>query len=266
MTPSARSAGLAALAAFAAFAQTAAPPSFEVASVKVDTVGTNEGPGRGRPIVNTDPGSLSMKNVPLKAVIQWAYHVYPYQVSGPSWIDTDRFAIDAKTPGPASEDQRRQMLQTLLAERFKLAFHRETKELGAYVVTVGKNGPKFKESEGEGEMELKPNGRAGITIRHATMAQLADMINSELGDSPFMVRLVVDQTGLKGRYDFSIDMTNVMGITSPVERGAPGSGPDEMLNLVLGAISDQLGLKFEAKKTAVEVLVIDHAEKVPVEN
>lgn len=266
MTPSARSAGLAALAAFAALAQPAAPLAFDVASVKVDTVGTNEGPGRGRPIVTTDPGSLSMKNVPLKAVIQWAYHVYPYQVSGPSWIDTDRFAIDAKTPGATSEDQRRQMLQTLLAERFKLAFHRETKELGAYVVTVGKNGPKFKESEGEGDMELKPNGRAGITIHHATMAQLADMINSELGDSPFMVRLVVDQTGLKGRYDFTIDMTNVMGITSPVERGAPGSGPDEILNLVLGTISDQLGLKFEAKKTAVEVLVIDHAEKVPVEN
>jgi uncharacterized protein (TIGR03435 family) len=268
MTPLTRSVGLAALASFAALAQPASAPAFEVASVKVDTVGTNEGAGRGREVISTDAGSLTMKNVPLRSAILWAYHLFPYQVTGPAWLDTDRFAIDAKTGGPTSEEDRRKMLQTLLAERFKLTFHRETKDLGAYVVTVGKNGPKFKESEGEGEMEMKPNGRAGITLRHATMAELADLLNNELMHSPFMVQRVIDQTGLKGHYDISIDMSSVMGVGTPIERTSPGTpgGPEEILNIIIGAVQDQLGLKFEIKKTAVEILVIDHAEKVPVEN
>src|SRR5690349_15583160 len=90
-------------AAFAGRAQTALP-AFEVASVKVDTVGAGEGGGRGREAINASPGSLSMKNVRLRSAIAWAYHVFAFQIQGASLNEDTRFDIEAKTPGPTSQD------------------------------------------------------------------------------------------------------------------------------------------------------------------
>ena len=155
-----------------AFSQTAAaPPAFEVASVKVDTVGANQGMGRGgmgrgREIVTPSPAGITMINVRLKTVIQWAYHVQPVQISGPGWLDVDRYDVVAKAAGATLEDQLRLMMQTLLADRFKLALHRESKEMPAYVITVAKSGLKIKitESTSEGDMSIQPSGPAGATF------------------------------------------------------------------------------------------------------
>jgi uncharacterized protein (TIGR03435 family) len=89
-------------------------------------------------------------NVHLKSVIQWAYHLQAIQVSGPGWLDDNRYDIVAKTAGEVPTDRQRIMMQTLLAQRFKLTCHQETKELPAYVLTVAKGGHKLKQSESEG--------------------------------------------------------------------------------------------------------------------
>lgn len=133
----------------AAFAQTAeAQLSFEVASVKpaAPMTGNNIRVGmRGGPGTN-DPGQISYSNVSLKNVLMAAYGVRVYQIQGPNWLDSERFDIAAKIPQGATKEEFKVMLQNLLAERFKLTLHRETKDLPMYALLVGKNGPKMKES------------------------------------------------------------------------------------------------------------------------
>jgi uncharacterized protein (TIGR03435 family) len=249
-----------------AFAQPAEPaPAFEVASVKVRS--GNDGPGKrlagggpseqpgGRPDQITPlPAGVTMLNVRLKAVVQWAYHLQPIQVSGPGWLDGDRFDIIAKAAGPATAEQLRVMTQTLLAERFKLSFHRETKEMEAYVVTVAKGGHKLKQSEGEGELDVKPDSgnRMKAAFTHVTLAQLSEMVSSPLQG------VVVDQTGLKGSWDFSLDISNFAD--------ARPTSIDDAVGMIVQAVSQQLGIKIDQKKLPAEVLIVDHAERVPVEN
>lgn len=242
-----------------AFTQPApAPPAFDVASVKVDTAGTNQGMGRGamgrgREIITPSPSGISMINVPLRSVIQWAYHVQPVQVSGPGWLDVDRYDVVAKAAAAVPEDQLRQMMQTLLAERFKLALHRESKEMLAYVITVAKTGLKIKESTSEGDMDIQPSGRAGANIQRATVPKLADLLSVPL-QAP-----VIDQTGLAGRYDFTLDLSNFLDPTTPV-------GINDVISIFIQGAQQQLGIKIDEKKVPVEMLMVDRAEKVPVEN
>ena len=235
-----------------ALAQPGAAPAFDVASVKVNS--TSE--GRGRPNIKSAPGSLTMINVTMKAALGWAYHVFPYQVNGPGWLEGDRFDIVAKAAGPAPEDQLRLMLQKLLADRFKVALHHETKEMQAYIVLVGKNGIKFHESADEGDMEMKPDGQFKMNLKRATMAQLADLIGN---NSPFP-EPVVDQTGLKGRYDISFDLSSMLTMMSEK------TGIDDAVQAIIQLIQEQLGLKVERHKAPIEILVVDHAERVPTEN
>ena len=237
-----------------AFSQpAAAPPAFEVASVKVDTIGTNEGGGRGREIVTPSPAGISMINVRLKSVIQCAYHVQAVQISGPGWLDVDRYDVVAKAVGAMPEDQLRLMMQTLLADRFKLAFHRESKEMRAFVASVAKTGLKMKESTSEGDMDMQPSGKAGATIQRATVQKLAELLSGPL-QAP-----VVDETGLTGRYDFTIDLSNVLDPTTPM-------GINDVIPIFIQVAQLQLGIKIDEKKVAVEMLMVDHAEKLPVEN
>jgi uncharacterized protein (TIGR03435 family) len=189
----------------------------------------------------------------LKAVVQWAYHMQAIQVTGPGWIDTGRYDIIAKAAGPVPVNQLREMAQTLLAERFKLTLHRETKEMPAYIVTVAKGGHKLKQSEGEGEMEVKPSGnRMAASFTHVTLAQLSEMISSPLQG------VVVDETGLKGSWDFTLDALG-FAMTQP-------TGVDDVITMVIQAVNEQLGIKIDQKRVPAEVLIVDHAEKVPVEN
>src|SRR3954471_13875575 len=140
-------------AAASAFAESAdIAPAFEVASVRVST----SGGGRGHmnmfaSPIKVAPGSLTMRGISFRAAVAWANDVKEFQVNGPSWIDEARYDIVAKSAGPASPEELRLMLRTLLAERCKLVSHRQTKEMSAWIVTVAKNGPKFKMSEGDAE-------------------------------------------------------------------------------------------------------------------
>src|SRR5580658_5581293 len=111
----------------------AAPPAFEVASVKANAAGTGEGLGRGREIITPSPAGVTMKNVHLKSVIEWAYHLQAIQISGPAWLDDNRYDIVAKAAGEVPAERQRVMMQALLAQRFRMAVHRETKEMPAYV-------------------------------------------------------------------------------------------------------------------------------------
>jgi uncharacterized protein (TIGR03435 family) len=232
-----------------ALAQT---PTFEVASVKVSPP-ASEGM-RFRPnAVDSSPGGITMLNSSLKAAIQWAYHLQAVQVMGPNWIDSNRYDIVAKTSEAAPNEKLREMLRTLLADRFKLAVHRETKEMPAYVVTIGKNGHKLKQSEGEGEMDVKPTGKGlQVLFTHVTLAQLSEMTQSPLQG------IVVDQTGLKGAWDFTLDM-------SPAMMQRP-ENKEEAIGMMIQILGEQLGIKIDQKKTQAEILVIDHVEKIPVEN
>ena len=148
------------------------------------------------------------------------------------------------------------MLQALLADRFKLTFHRQTKDLPVYALTVGKNGHKLHESEGDGPGSIKPN-KLGVVAQRTTLAEAADLLSQPL-QTP-----VVDMTGLTGRYDFSIDLAPY--ISGDLRRG-PGDQAPDIIAIAMTAIQEQLGLKLEPRKAPIEMLVVDHAEKVPTEN
>ena len=243
------------LSTCAVFGQPAATPAFDVASVKVAPPGRG---GRGEGMhgpggqIHSEPGSLTMRNVNMNSAIAWAYGVQQFQVSGPGWLTSERYDITAKAAGAAPEDQLRLMLRSLLADRFKVAAHTEQKVMPYYLLTVAKGGPKFKESDTEGEPVLSagPNNSTAI-IRRVPISQFIDMIQAILRTP------IVDETGLKGRYDATLNIGAL--ISTPIQN-------DDMIGTVITAVQDLLGLKLEPKKGPIDTLVVDHAEKVPTEN
>jgi len=255
------------LLAWGAAAQTPdAPPAFDVASVKVShtTPTGRDGGGRGllggrggRANIQTSPGSLTMRNVTLKNAVRWAFHMSEYQVSGPDWLDSTRYDIVARAPAPASEEQLQLMLQSLLADRFKLVVHRQSKEFQVYVLSPGKNGSKLQESTSPGEGSIEtPAGRTSVVVQRTPLSQMVDMLTPVLG-AP-----VLDMTGLKGKYDITV---NLAGYMADMQL-AGGGGAADPLSMVKAALEQQLGLKLESRKMPLDVLVIDSAERIPKEN
>ena len=229
----------------------AAAPSFEVASVKASQM---TGPGSRRERIESPPGSLIMSNVRFVTAVRWAYHVFDYQVSGPGWIGDERFNISAKAASPVGEIELRRMLGALLAERFQLAIHRETKEMQAYVVTVGRNGHKMQQSATTGAMSVKQNGMVA-TVERADLDEIAAMASQPLR-AP-----VINATGLTGLWDFKVDIAPYL---TPEVTSA--RNPTDLIGVGITAVQEQLGLRVESKKVPVEMIVIDRAEKVPTEN
>jgi uncharacterized protein (TIGR03435 family) len=176
--------------------------------------------------------------VTARKVILEAFHLNQYQLSGgPGWLDSDRFELEAKAEG-ASENQLRQMLKTLLAERFKLVAHRETKEMPVYALMVGRNGPQFHEWKDGDPLPEFGSGSHATTFRDVgTMRRLADVLSA----GPDLGRPVLDKTGLKGTYLFYAEW-------------------DEGEEF-LPALQQQLGLKLESQRGPVDNLVIDHIDK-----
>jgi len=249
------------LAASAAFGQSAdtPAPAFDVASVKASQPGA-AGERRGRENIQVSPGTVTMRNVSLKACIRWAWHVSEYQVAGPDWLDSQRYEIAGKAAGPATEDQLRLMMQALLQERFKLALHRQTKELSAYLLVVGKNGPKVHESKTEGETSIETNQKQmSVSVQRAPVSQLVEMLSNVLR-AP-----VIDMTGLKGRYDISLNVAKYAADMAAQGKSIE-STPMDTMALITTVLQGELGLKLEAKKMPLDVLIVDHAEKSPVEN
>lgn len=229
----------------------AADPGFDVASIKASKL---IGEGASREKVDTGPGRLTMTNVSLRSIISWAYKVQGAQIVGPNWIGSERYEILAKTSEPASDDQLRPMLQELLAERFKVTMHRQTKELAAFGLAVAKNGIKFRASEGDGKSNIAM-GKAGVRAERLSMAELADILSGP------MQATVVDMTELNGVYDLKLDLAPYF------ESQQKGEGPAPNIpEIVTTALQDQLGLRLDRRKLPVEILVIDRAEKNPTEN
>jgi uncharacterized protein (TIGR03435 family) len=234
----------------AAWAQTA----FDVASVRASAGGRGEGSRREN--IQASPGSLNMRNVSLKSAIRWAYHVMDYQVSGPDWLGFERYDIAAKASGPVPEDQMRTMLQALLAERFKITLHRETKELPAYLLVVAKGGIKFHESQITDGEPVTNADKASMTVevKGLTATQFVEMLSNILR-AP-----VINNTGLAGRYDAKINVSKY------IPDGTAKEGAFDPISTILTGLQEELGLKVESKKLPLDLLIIEHAEKVPVEN
>jgi uncharacterized protein (TIGR03435 family) len=232
----------------------ASPATFEVASIKASLIGKAGGEGSRRENIQVSPGSLNMRNVSLKSAIRWAYHVMDFQVSGPDWLGNERYDIMAKASGPAPDSELRLMLQTLLADRFKITLHRVTKEMSAYALVVGKNGPRFHESQTEGESLIEPEQKQmKVVVRRTPISQLVEMLANVL-HSP-----VVDLTELKGRYDITLELAKYL----PDMQNRESMDP---VSIITRGLQDELGLKLESRKMPLDLLIIDHAEKVPVEN
>jgi uncharacterized protein (TIGR03435 family) len=221
---------------------------------------SNGGERRGRENIQVSPGTVTMRNVNLKSCIRWAYHVTEYQVAGPGWLDSDRYEIVGKAAGPATEEQLRLMMQVLLQERFKLAVHRQIKELSAYVLVVGKGGLNVQESKTEGETVIEPNQKQlSVTVQRAPVSQLAEMLGNVLR-AP-----IVDQTGLKGRYDVTLNVAKYAADMAAQGKSID-NGPMDPFALISMILQDEFGLKLEAKKMPLDMVIVDHAEKAPVEN
>ncbi len=232
-----------------AFAQPAKIPAFDVASVKVDTIGTNEGPARGNEVIDVAPSSLTMRNIRLRSAIKWAYHVQTDQVLGPGWLDSDRFLIAAKSAGPVPEEELRLMLQPLLAERFQMKLRRETREMTVFVLVADNGGPKVKPSAETGRGGVHYEIVNKVVADKATLSQFADSLTNALR------AVVLNETGLEGRYDFMLDL------------GVYGTIPQEDFPAVTArGLREQLGLRVESRRRDVPVLIIDHAERMPVQN
>lgn len=287
-----------------AFAQPAADAlKFEVASIR--PVGTQTrflgnisgGPG------SSDPERITFSGVPMMRLLMSAYDIprgtssparrfgtFSDQISGPAWIESEWYDITAKVPPGATEDQVNHMLQNLLAERFGLKLHHETREVSGYELVASKNGPKPKPTshptaervaagsagpkpayDQDGFPQVPPDlsatlfsaaeeGNMHVTGQSQSIIDLILTIETSLNDG----KRVVDKTGLTGKYDFKMDLGAMGGFRrpglGPLPPGDP-VGPD-----IFTALDKYLGLKLQKAQIPIDVLVIDHLDKVPTDN
>jgi uncharacterized protein (TIGR03435 family) len=252
--------------AASALAQSPAPPAFEVASVKINELYRQDDRMTWRPSIESPPDSLTMRNVNMRMMVAWAWDIQRPKVSGPDWIDGPRYDIQAKAGQPAKVAEMRLMLQALLAERFKLEWRRETRQMEVLAVTVPKSGHKMKESAIAGDSATQstqgPDG--GATVRGAAIGELINEMSREVTVP------VVDLTGLTGRFDFSInpqkyraELISSLGTMSPAQRP---SESEMIVTLMQNLLQGDLGLRMEPRKAAVEVFVVERGEKTPVAN
>src|SRR3984957_7868471 len=248
-------------------------PVFEVASIKPNKSGT--------PMImfRFTPDGVMVTNSPLKLIIQQSYGVEENQiVSAPAWAKKDRFEVAAKVDGadaPKLHDlkprQRMEMLQPLLADRFQLKVHRETRELPVYELVIAKNGPKLHEAK---PGDTYPNGIKGpdgkgggpgliwfeagqLTCQAATISTLTSLLAQRLGHN------VLDKTGLTGKNDIVMpwpEEQRPAPMFNGAEAGQQENPPESSGVSIFTILQEQLGLKLESHKAPVEVLVIDHVE------
>ena len=245
----------------------AAQSKFEAASVKITDRCSMQ---------NTiDPGMIALNGDPLNVVLMEAFNAKMDQIVGPSWLDADCFTIDAKMPAGSTRDQVPAMLQALLAERFGLTAHKEGRPMPGYVLVVDKNGPKLKTTDLNSADAIQHAGQVRFlsTMSSAgikgsmTMALLAHLLSVRVKGP------VEDLTGLQGKYDVDISWALDPAFERPdayaishAETHPNGELPPAPAADLFMAIRETLGLRLESRKEQVEVIVIDHIERVPSEN
>jgi uncharacterized protein (TIGR03435 family) len=226
---------------------------FDVASVKKVEGGTP--PGDIPRNMETTPGNFAMRNIALRFAIEWAWDLKDFEIVGPDWIKAEeRYDIIAKAGRPASDNEMREMLQALLLERFQMKVHRETKDLPVYVLMPGKGEAKVKPASADEKPMI--NGNAQMTTFSAFPISRFTFMLTRRMDRP-----VLDQTGLKGLFTYSIDLSGLGFAGRPAERQEGEAGPS-----IFTTVQRDLGLKLEARKEPISMLVIDSANKVPIEN
>jgi uncharacterized protein (TIGR03435 family) len=230
--------------------------AFEVAAIK------QAAPEPGRYIKMQSAHQFYAKGHTLKLLVGAAYNLSAQAISGgPSWIESERYDILASTPGTVRPtlDEQMAMLRALLADRFKLGFHREPKEFAIFSLTVAKGGSKLKDSAGPVDAlpELTNTVYADhltLPARNATMAQFAAMLNRAVLDRP-----VIENTGLTGRFDFDLEWTpdesQFGGQLPRMATGLDSARPD-----LTTALQQQLGLRLQATRGPIQTIVIDRVE------
>jgi uncharacterized protein (TIGR03435 family) len=270
------------------------PISFETSVIKPIAEGTPismsgclGGPG------SNDPGRVNCEYVTLRMLLMRAYQLKAPELIGPGWLDTVYFNITATVPKGATKDQAPAMFQSLLADRFKVVIHRETKQLAGYSITVGKSGLKAKppgpvsaanggEASGGppkvgadgfpilrraitagGPIILYRQGRARLLASEGTMAQLAEALSRQLKS------IVMDETGLDGKYDLTLSWKlddSESGVNLRTAGAASSTESAEPEPNIFMAMDQQLGLRLTKKQLARQVVVVDRAERTPTEN
>lgn len=239
-----------------------ATPEFEVATIK-----PSDPKQRGWGINVNPSGVFHTRNTTLNDLIKFAYDMHAYQIVGaPAWADSEKFDVEAKPdkPGMPTVNQMKAMLQKLLADRFSLMSHREKRELSAYAITVLKSGLKIKQEE-NAKLPIPGFGGQppkGFSVRNATLAEFASMLQAQFMDLP-----VVDRTDLGDtRYTFVMKFTPDPGMRPFGGAGAPPDGqtiatdPDAPPDL-FSAMEQQLGLRLQKTKTPVDIMIIDQVAK-----
>jgi|SRR5665213_191232 len=294
------------LTCLSVFGQTADSLTFEVASVKRSPAPDPNarvffGPPRGGP-GTPDPGQITWTNAALRNMVMTAYDVQTYQVTGPDWMNTERYDIVAKVPVGATKAQVNVMWQNLLTERFGMVVHHESKDFQVDEMTIAKGGSKLKETDlppdaesftpAAGPLKLDKNGVPQIngsgaitliSLNAASASPTARMVVKGLPSSDIASKLagllrhpVIDKTGLTGKYDFTLEFTpDLSGFPlPPPPPGAPGGGPiasspasaSDPPASIPSAVEKQLGLKLTSTKGKLDVVVVDRAGKIPTGN
>ncbi len=232
---------------------TAMAQTFDIASVKPG------GPVRPDGLLDINLGTarhgeVTLTNTTLSECIRWAYGLAnEEQIAGPDWIRerNTRVTIVAKAPPETPLDQLRLMMQALLAERFRLELHREPRKIAHYELTVAKGGPRLVESKPDTPAARVYYGVGRLAYNHMTIDRFVVLLSRQIRQPVF------DRTGLAGAYD--IDLNWTPDDVTPDPDATPK--PD-----LFSAIQRQLGLKLESSKEPLEVMVVDRAEKTPIEN
>jgi uncharacterized protein (TIGR03435 family) len=283
---------LLATAAYGLFGQSKTHPAFDVATIKRNVSAQDAATGR-MGVAYKPGGRIIATNVPLRLLIQFAYaaHDSPYQghsdplgasqvIAGPAWIDSERYDIQAKPESNTDQEHAWLMLQTLLADRFRLTLHRETRELPVYNLTAKKSGLKLPPAKDTTCLSFPPgttpqpmpgtsdcgyaplflsSTELGIEGRKLHMADLVRGLARALGQP------VLDKTGFTGEFDIDLNYTDEDAMKSPASAAPDDADPSRLPtgpNLsIVSAAMDQLGLKLQPARGPVEVLVVDHAER-----
>jgi uncharacterized protein (TIGR03435 family) len=282
----------------AAAAQTpTAAPTFEVAVIRPSLPMADAIPllreGKLKVGISIDKARVDMGFVTITDLIVEAYKVRPHQISGPDWLSMERFNIQAKLPDGSAEDEVPQMLRTMLADRFLLRTHMESRALSAYSLVVGKNGAKLQPSTlppdpepakglttltpsagntvtssggpaGPTQITMGPNGVQLVMLK-TKISALADMLTSILG------KPVVDRTGLNGYFRIALDIaqSDVANVARALGMGGPATAigvPTDPGGSSMFQAVEQFGLRLDSRKEQIETLVIDHIEKLPTAN